>query len=53
MSRATPYFNKLSRYYLWYTACFGGFLASLALLEQEGMPRLWIGYSFMFATIVR
>ena len=52
MSRASPYFNKLSRYYLWYTACFAGFLISLTLLEQEGMPRLWIGYSFMFATIV-
>ncbi|MBZ2207928.1 sodium:solute symporter family protein [Massilia soli] len=52
MNGASPYFNKLSRYYLWYTACFAGFLISLALLEQEGMPRLWIGYSFMFATIV-
>ena len=47
-----PYFRKLSRYYLWYTACFALFLLALALLEQEGMPRLWIGYIFMFATIV-
>lgn len=47
-----PYFRKLSRYYLWYTACFALFLVTLALLEQEGMPRLWIGYIFMFATIV-
>ncbi len=47
-----PYFRKLSRYYLWYTACFALFLVALALLEQEGMPRLWIGYVFMFATIV-
>jgi len=46
-----PYFRKLSRYYLWYTACFALFLVALALLEQEGMPRLWIGYIFMFATI--
>ena len=45
------YFKKLSRYYLWYTGAFGLFLAALALLEQEGMPRLWIGYLFMFATI--
>ena len=52
MSGATPYFQRLSRYYLWYTACFAGFLVALALLEQEGMPRLWIGYLFMFATIV-
>ncbi|RZA31476.1 MAG: cation acetate symporter [Lysobacteraceae bacterium] len=47
-----PYFRKLSRYYLWYTACFALFLVALALLEQEGMPRLWIGYIFMLATIV-
>ncbi len=45
------YFKKLSRYYLWYTGAFGVFLAALALLEQEGMPRLWIGYLFMVATI--
>nr|WP_307732703.1 VC_2705 family sodium/solute symporter [Massilia agri] len=41
----------MSRYYLWYTGCFALFLVALALLEQEGMPRLWIGYIFMFATI--
>jgi cation/acetate symporter len=51
-ARKPPYFRKLSRYYLAYTGCFALFLASLALLEQEGMPRLWIGYIFMFATIV-
>lgn len=45
------YFKKLSRYYLWYTGAFGLFLAALSLLEQEGMPRLWIGYLFMVATI--
>lgn len=45
------YFKKLSRYYLSYTGAFAVFLAALALLEQEGMPRLWIGYLFMFATI--
>jgi len=45
------YFRKLSRYYLSYTGAFAIFLAALALLEQEGMPRLWIGYLFMFATI--
>jgi cation/acetate symporter len=35
-----------------FTAGFGGFLIALAALEQEGMPRQWIGYLFMFATIV-
>jgi cation/acetate symporter len=46
------YFRKLARYYLWYSGCFGLFLVALAVLEKEGMPRLWIGYLFMFATIV-
>jgi cation/acetate symporter len=46
------YFRKLGRYYLWYSGGFGLFLVALALLEKEGMPRLWIGYLFMFATIV-
>jgi cation/acetate symporter len=45
----TAYFRKLARYYLWFSGCFGLFLA---VLEKEGMPRLWIGYLFMFATIV-
>lgn len=51
MSSKSPYFSKLSRYYLWYTGCFALFLVAVALLEQEGMPRLWIGHLFMFATI--
>ena len=48
----SAFFRKLSRYYLWYTACFAAFLIALAMLEKEGMPRVWIGYLFMFATIV-
>jgi cation/acetate symporter len=52
MNKAQRYFRKLSRYYLWFSACFAAFLAALALLEKEGMPRLWLGYLFMFATIV-
>lgn len=46
------YFRRLSGYYAWFCLCFAGFLAALTLLENEGMPRLWIGYLFMFATIV-
>nr|WP_187362524.1 sodium:solute symporter family protein [Massilia rubra] len=42
----------MSRYYLWFTACFVAFIVSLALLEREGMPRVWLGYLYMFATIV-
>jgi len=46
------YFQRLRYYYSLFTAGFGGFLIALAALEQEGMPRVWIGYLFMFATIV-
>jgi cation/acetate symporter len=45
------FFRRLSRYYLIFTSCFGAFLIAMAVLEKEGMPRLWIGYLFMFATI--
>ncbi|QYF95668.1 cation acetate symporter [Massilia sp. PAMC28688] len=51
MKSKDSYFRRLSRYYLYYTACFAGFLVSLASLENEGMPRVWIGYLFMVATI--
>ncbi len=47
-----PFFRRLVRYYAWYTLGFIAFLATLALLEKEGFPRAWIGYMFMFATIV-
>ncbi|MFZ6754664.1 sodium:solute symporter family protein [Undibacterium sp. Dicai25W] len=51
MSQAN-YSRKLTKYYLWYTALFFVFLISLAILEREGVPRSWIGYLFMFVTIV-
>ena len=46
------YTRKLSRYYLLYTAGFILFLVALAILEKEGFPRIWIGYLFIFSTIV-
>ena len=46
------YLRRLARYYLWFTACLGLFLVALTLLENEGMPRQWIGHLYMFATIV-
>ncbi|MBI3285098.1 MAG: cation acetate symporter [Burkholderiales bacterium] len=48
----TRFTHKLTRYYLWYTLFFFLFLIGLAVLEKEGMPRAWIGYLFMFSTIV-
>jgi cation/acetate symporter len=52
--KTTPrsYFRRLARYYLWFTACLGLFVVALTLLENEGMPRQWIGHLYMFATIV-
>ena len=46
------YFQRLSKYYLLFTAGVAVFLVALTVLEKEGMPRSWIGYLFMFATIV-
>ena len=44
--------RRLMLYYGIFTVGFILFLLSLAILEKEGFPRLWIGYLFMFATIV-
>jgi cation/acetate symporter len=51
-AKTRNYFRRLARYYLWFTLCFGLFLGALAILENEGMPRQWIGHLYMFATIV-
>ncbi|MCU0952161.1 MAG: cation acetate symporter, partial [Burkholderiaceae bacterium] len=45
------FFKQLSRYYAWYTGGFLVFVVVLAILEQLGLPRVWIGYVFLFATI--
>ena len=47
-----PFFRRLLRYYGLYTAGFIAFLAVVALLEHEGMPRELIGYLFVFVTIL-
>ena len=44
--------QRLKGYYLAFTGGFFLFLILLAILEDEGVPRVWIGYLFMFATIV-
>src|SRR5258705_11493859 len=45
-------FNRnLKKYYTFYTGGFLVFLLALALAEQMGMSRAWIGYWFLFATI--
>ncbi len=44
--------SQLTRYFTLYTAGFGALLAALAILEHEGFPRFWLGYLFLFSTIV-
>jgi cation/acetate symporter len=43
--------SQLKKYYSFYTGGFIAFLLALALAEQMGMSRQWIGYWFLFATI--
>jgi cation/acetate symporter len=43
--------SQLKKYYSFYTGGFIVFLLLLAIAEQMGMSRTWIGYWFMFATI--
>ena len=45
------FFGQLKKYYTFYTVGFLGFLIALAIAEQMGMSRKWIGYWFLFATI--
>ena len=45
------FFNQLKKYYIFYTVGFLGFLIALAIAEQMGLSRQWIGYWFLFATI--
>jgi len=43
--------EQLDRVYFWYTGGFFLFVLVLALLEQLGLPRQWIGMTFLLATI--
>ncbi|MCV2366810.1 VC_2705 family sodium/solute symporter [Roseateles oligotrophus] len=42
---------KLRRIYAWYTLGFVLFVLVLAVLEQWGLAKSWIGFSFMAATV--
>src|SRR5688572_18558142 len=43
--------SQLKKYYSVYTGGFIAFVIALAIAEQIGMSRAWIGYWFLFATI--
>jgi cation/acetate symporter len=44
--------HQLHRVYGWYTGGFAVFVVGLALLEQMGLSRHWIGYIFLIATVL-
>ena len=44
--------RQLRRYFWLHAAGFCALLGSLAILEHEGFPRFWLGYLFLFTTIV-
>jgi cation/acetate symporter len=51
-SAANAAFKKqLNKVYAWYTGGFIAFVIVLAVLEQMGLPRSWIGFIFLLATI--
>jgi cation/acetate symporter len=43
--------SQLKKVYSWYTGGFVLFVVFLAIAEQMGMSRQWIGYLFLFATV--
>ena len=43
--------QSLNKVYTWYTGGFLVFVVVLAVLEQMGLPRSWIGFTFLLATI--
>jgi len=43
--------GQLKKIYTWYTGGFIGFVVLLAIAEQMGLPKLWIGYVFLAATV--
>jgi len=45
------FLQYLKKAYAWYTLGFLVFLILLAIGEQMGLPRRWIGYVFLFATV--
>ncbi len=50
-ARNLAFKQQLNKVYAWYTVGFVLFVISLALLEQLGLSRQWIGFIFLFATI--
>ncbi len=45
------FYGQLKKVYTWYTGGFIIFVVLLAIAEQMGLPRNWIGYVFLLATV--
>jgi hypothetical protein len=52
MSARVAFRKNLDKVYGWYTGGFIAFVLVLAVLEQVGLSRRWIGIIFLLATIV-
>ena len=46
------FFNQLKRYYSFYTGGFIAFVILVGILEMMGVPNKYLGYLFLFATIL-
>ena len=51
-SSQTDFKKQLNKVYAWYTGGFAAFVVVLAILEQMGLSRAWIGYIFLAATVL-
>ncbi len=51
VSENKAFFNQLKKYYTLYTGGFVAFVVLLAIAEALGLPREYIGYAFLFATV--
>ncbi|NQW93432.1 MAG: cation acetate symporter, partial [Polaromonas sp.] len=44
--------SSLNKIFIWYGGGFAAFVIVLAVLEQMGMPKAYIGYAFLAATVL-
>ena len=51
MSARAAWLSRLHRLYLGYTIAFLGLVLVLTVLEQMGMPRPWVGMTFLLTTV--
>ena len=51
MQSGSDFKKQLNKVYKWYTGGFITFVIVLAIAEQMGLPRNWIGFIFLLATV--